>query len=68
MLWKRWVNGCQLSDLANDYSNLEDSYYAIKSRMEEFEEDNHSLVGENSELRQASLDGIAIADAIEELS
>jgi regulator of replication initiation timing len=25
-------------------------------------------VGENAELRQASLDGIAIADAIEELS
>lgn len=40
----------------------------MRNRLEQVNDDNKALVSENAELRQASLDGIAIADAIEELS
>ena len=57
-----------MADVASDYSNLEDDYYATRTKLDQIAEDNEVLVSENAELRQASLDGIAIADAIEELS
>ena len=66
--WKAFNHQLQLSDIANDYSNLEDDYYTMRNRLEQVNDDNKALVSENAELRQASLDGIAIADAIEELS
>lgn len=66
--WLQWVNGCRMADVASDYSNLEDDYYLTRTKLAQLSEDNGVLVTENAELRQASLDGIAIADAIEELS
>jgi regulator of replication initiation timing len=57
-----------MGDVATDYSNLEDDYFTVRTKLEQLSEDHKALVAENAELRQASLDGIAIADAIEELS
>ena len=58
----------RLIELGCAYSWIEDDYYVAKTEISQLAGDNRFLSEENAELRQASLDGIAIADAIEELS
>lgn len=40
-----------MSDIANDYSNLEEEYYTVRNRLEQVSDDNKALVTENAELR-----------------
>ena len=49
-------------------TSVEENFYISKTTIKALEEDNQQMVEENIELRQASLDGIAIAEAFETLS
>jgi cell division protein FtsB len=57
-----------MAEIVSDYSTLEDDFYSLQKQLEKMSDDNKVLVKENAELRQASLDGIAIADAVEDLN
>ena len=66
--WQVFMFQSRLIELGCAYSGIEDDYYVAKTEISQLAGDNRFLSEENAELRQASLDGIAIADAIEELS
>jgi hypothetical protein len=40
-----------MGDVATDYSNLEDDYYTVRTKLDQVSEDNKALVAENAELR-----------------
>ncbi|CAG9315987.1 unnamed protein product [Blepharisma stoltei] len=67
----RWImhtNLCKVHDLLSQLTSTEEQLFIIKSHLRGIEDENKSLIDENMELRQASLDGIAIADAFETLT
>jgi regulator of replication initiation timing len=66
--WIVFLYRSRLHDLATAYNKIEDDYYVTRTELGSIGHDNNALYEENVELRQASMDGIAIADAIEELS
>ena len=62
------TNLCKIHDLLAQLTSVEENYYISKTTIKALEEDNQQMVEENMDLRQASLDGIAIAEAFETLS
>ena len=66
--WQVFTWGDKFREVAEALRLTDDELYRLKMRYAELEEENRGIIGENMELRQASLDGIAIADAIETLS
>ena len=66
--WNMHTNLCKIHDLLANLTSVEENYYVTKTTVKALEEDNQIMVEENMELRQASLDGIAIAEAFETLS
>lgn len=68
MRWIMHTNLCKVHDLLSQLTTTEEQLYLIKSHLRSVEDENKSLVDENMDLRQASLDGIAIADAFETLT
>ena len=66
--WTLHTNLCKVHDLLAQLTSVEENFYITRTTLRAMEDDNQSLVEENSELRQASLDGIAIAEAFETLT
>lgn len=66
--WSMHTNLCKLHDLLAQLTSVEENLYITKTTVKALEEDNQAMMEENLELRQASLDGIAIAEAFETLS
>ena len=66
--WNMHTNLCKIHDLLAQLTSVEENYYISKTTIKALEEDNQQMVEENMDLRQASLDGIAIAEAFETLS
>jgi hypothetical protein len=66
--WNVHTGLCKVHDLLAQLTAAEENLYITKTTLKALEEDNLTLVDENTELRQASLDGIAIAEAFETLS
>lgn len=66
--WNMHTNLCKVHDLLAQLTSVEENFYITKTTMKALEEDNQQMVEENLDLRQASLDGIAIAEAFETLS
>ena len=66
--WSMHTNLCKVHDLLANLTSVEENYYVSKTTVMALEEDNQIMLEENMELRQASLDGIAIAEAFETLS
>ena len=66
--WSYYTGLCRVQDLLEQLTSTEQNLYIVKSTLKNMEEDNMSLVEENYELRLASLDGVAIAEAFETLS
>ena len=66
--WTVHTNLCKIHDLLAQLTSVEENFYVTKTTIKALEEDNQQMIEENMELRQASLDGIAIAEAFETLS
>ena len=66
--WSYYTGLCRVQDLLEQLTSTEQNLYIVKSTLKNLEEDNMTLVEENYELRLASLDGVAIAEAFETLS
>lgn len=66
--WNVHTNLCKIHDLLAHLTSVEENFYITKTTMRALEEDNQLMLEENMDLRQASLDGIAIAEAFETLS
>lgn len=67
----RWVvhcNLCKVHDLLTSLTRTEEKLYFTQSQLKNLSCDYLELEQDNLELRQASLDGVAIADAFETLS
>lgn len=67
----RWVvhcNLCKVHDLLTSLTRTEEKLYLAQSQLKDLTHDYIALEEDNFELRQASLDGVAIADAFETLS
>lgn len=66
--WQLHTNLCKVHDLLAQLTRTERNFFISQSNFKAIEEENKELSGENNELRQASLDGVAIAEAFEALS
>ena len=66
--WSIHTNLSKIHDLLENLTRLEDEHLNLKAFCKSIEEENKAIVEDNMELRQASLDGIAIADAFETLT
>ena len=66
--WNVHTGLCKVHDLLAQLTCVEENLYISKTTLRALEDDNQQLMEENVELRQASLDGIAIAEAFETLS
>ena len=66
--WNVHTGLCKVHDLLAQLTSVEENLFISRSTLRAIEDDNHQLLEENAELRQASLDGIAIAEAFETLS
>jgi hypothetical protein len=66
--WVYYTSLCKIQDLLEQLTSTEQNLYIVKTTLRNLEEDNMTLVEENYELRQASLDGVAIAEAFETLT
>jgi hypothetical protein len=66
--WRLNANRLTVWELLTLMQGFEDKLYVLHDEYCHLEEENKALIGENVELRQASIDGIAIADAVEALS
>ena len=66
--WAYYSSLCKIQEFLEQLTSTEQSLYIVKTTLRSIEEDNLTLVEENYELRQASLDGVAIAEAFETLS
>lgn len=66
--WRVFTWADKFREVAEALRLTDDELYRYKIKYAELEEENRGIISENMELRQASLDGIAIADAIETLS
>ncbi|OMJ95658.1 hypothetical protein SteCoe_905 [Stentor coeruleus] len=66
--WTMHTNLCKIHDLLANLTGVEESLYITKTTLRAMDEDNQVMMEENLNLRQASLDGIAIAEAFETLS
>jgi hypothetical protein len=67
----KWIINTYLTRIQDLLSALrlnDEQIEYLKTQLQEIEEEKNALIDENMELRQASLDGIAIADAIETLT
>ena len=66
--WTVHTHLCKIQELLEQLTSIEEQYYYLKTQYREVEQEAKTLTEENMELRQASLDGIAIADAFETLT
>ena len=66
--WSYHTGLCKVHELLEQLTSTEQNLYIYKTTLKNMEDDNQILVEENMELRQASLDGVAIAEAFETLS
>lgn len=67
----RWIVHCNLMkilELTSQINEREEMVYDNQVEIQALQVENDALVIENSDLRQASLDGVAIAEAFETLS
>ena len=55
-------------DILDNLTRLEDEHVNLKAYCRSIKEENKAIIEDNMELSQASLDGIAIADAFETLT
>lgn len=67
-VWALYVSLWKARELHLNIEDIEEQIDIVSVKKRHVEDDNEALCHENEELRQASLDGIAIADAIETLS
>lgn len=67
-LWKRHLKQGSEAELRVEAKKLAVSIDTVKENLDLLKEENEKLVEENEELRQASLDGIEIAMAVQELT
>lgn len=66
--WSYHTGLCKEQELLEQLTSTEQNFYILKTSFKTLEDDNQTLIDENLELRQASLDGVAIAEAFETLS
>ena len=66
--WTAHVTSTKITELKSTIVELDDELHLMHLRYEEMEKDYKQVFVENNELRQATLDGLEIADAIEALS
>lgn len=66
--WTYHSGLCKVHELLEQLTSTEQNLYIYKTTLKTIEDDNQLLIEENMELRQASLDGVAIAEAFETLS
>jgi hypothetical protein len=59
---------CKVHELLTSLTGTEEKLYLTQSQLKDLGHDYYMLEQDNLELRQASLDGVAIADAFETLS
>lgn len=66
--WSFYTGLCRVQDLLEQLTHAEQTLFIVKTALKSLEDENQILAEENMELRQASLDGVAIAEAFETLS
>lgn len=66
--WNSVVTAAKLEEAHSQILTLDDAYHALTLKYDQLEQDYTLLFDENSELRQATMDGLDLADAIETLS
>ena len=66
--WNSTVTTLKLTEAHQQIVDVEDAYEVLRLKYEQLEQEYSLLFDENSELRQATMDGLDLADAIETLS
>lgn len=66
--WTCHVTAAKLQEAQRQVLSLDDAYHGLTLKYDQLEQDYTLLFDENSELRQATMDGLDLADAIETLS
>ena len=66
--WQVHTNLCKVQDLLEQLTRAEENFFRSQSNFKIIEEENKEISRENGELRMASLDGVAIAEAFETIS
>jgi len=66
--WNSVVTAAKLDEAQRQVVSLDDAYHGLALKYDQLEQDYTLLFDENSELRQATMDGLDLADAIETLS
>ncbi len=66
--WKQTVHDCEVGHLTMHVKQQTAMLEKMKERYHSLETENNALVEDNEQLRQASMDGIEIAKAVQELT